>query len=195
MAIARPCGIHFVRLRHAPRIIGTTVLAVRRGEHVVLAGDGQVTLDRSVVKTGARKIRRLADGRVLAGFAGGAADAFGLLVRFEDKLAAHQGQLERAAVELVQDWRADRILRRLEALLLVADTRRTLLLSGTGDLIEPDDGVLAIGSGSVAAMAAARALLAHSTLDLKAIAEEALRIAAAIDLYTNDRIAIEELGP
>ena len=114
-----------------PTIVGTTVLAVRRGEHVVLAGDGQVTLDRSVVKTGARKIRRLADGRVLAGFAGGAADAFGLLARFEEKLAAHQGQLERAAVELVRDWRSDRVLRRLEALLLVADARRTLLLSGT----------------------------------------------------------------
>jgi ATP-dependent HslUV protease, peptidase subunit HslV len=181
-------------MRRRPTIVSTTVLAVRRGEHVVLAGDGQVTLDRSVVKTGARKIRRLAEGKVLAGFAGGAADAFGLLGRFEEKLAAHQGQLERAAVELVQDWRADRVLRRLEALLLVADTRRTLLLSGTGDLIEPDDGVLAIGSGSVAAMAAARALLAHSTLELREIAGEALRIAAAIDLYTNDRIAIEELG-
>jgi ATP-dependent HslUV protease, peptidase subunit HslV len=181
-------------VQHRPTIVGTTVLAVRRGEHVVLAADGQVTLDRSVVKTGARKLRRLADGRVLAGFAGGAADAFGLLARFEEKLAAHQGQLERSAVELVQDWRTDRVLRRLEALLLVADTRRTLLLSGTGDLIEPDDGVLAIGSGSVAAMAAARALLAHSPLELKALAGEALRIAAAIDLYTNDRIVIEELG-
>jgi ATP-dependent HslUV protease subunit HslV len=177
-----------------PTIIGTTVLAVRRGASVVLAGDGQVTLDRSVVKTGARKVRRLADGRVIAGFAGGAADAFGLLERFEEKLAAHQGQLERAAVELVRDWRADRVLRRLEALLLVADAKRTLLLSGTGDLIEPDDGVLAVGSGSVAAMSAARALLAHSTLGLRRIAEESLRIAAGIDLYTNDRLAIEEIG-
>jgi ATP-dependent HslUV protease subunit HslV len=180
-------------LHPRPAIVGTTILAVRRGEHVVLAGDGQVTLDRSVVKTGARKVRRMAEGRVLAGFAGGAADAFGLLARFEDKLGAHQGQLERAAVELVRDWRSDRVLRRLEALLLVADARRTLLLSGTGDLIEPDDGVLAIGSGSVAAMAAARALLAHSALDLRRVAEESMRIAAMIDLYTNDRIAIEEL--
>jgi ATP-dependent HslUV protease subunit HslV len=181
-------------LPQPPTIVGTTVLAVRRGTSVVLAGDGQVTLDRSIVKTGARKVRRLADGRVIAGFAGGAADAFGLLERFEEKLSAHQGQLERAAVELVRDWRADRVLRRLEALLLVADARRTLLLSGTGDLIEPDDGVLAVGSGSVAAMAAARALLAHSSLGLRQIAEESLRVAAGIDLYTNDRLAIEEIG-
>ena len=176
-----------------PRIIGTTVLAVRRGEQVVLAGDGQVSLDRTVVKGSARKVRPLAGGQVLAGFAGGAADAFALLTRFEEKLAAHQGQLERAAVELVRDWRTDRILRRLEAMLIVADRRMTLLLSGTGDLIEPDDGVVSIGSGSIAAMAAARALLNHTELDARAIATGAMEIAASLDIYTNDRLTIEEL--
>jgi ATP-dependent HslUV protease subunit HslV len=176
-----------------PRIVGTTVLAVRRGEHVVLAGDGQVTLERAVVKDSARKIRRLGGGRVLAGFAGGAADAFALLTRFEEKLTAHQERLERAAVELVREWRTDRVLRRLEAMLLVADARKTLLLSGTGDLIEPDDGVIGIGSGGVAAMAAARALLRHTELDARAIAAEALRIASGIDIYTNDEITLEAL--
>ena len=176
-----------------PRVIGTTILAVRRGPKVVLAGDGQVTLDQSVVKGGASKLRRLADGAVIAGFAGGAADAFALLTRFEEKLSAHQGQLERAAVELVRDWRTDRVLRRLEAMLIVADAQKTLLLSGTGDLIEPDDGVLAIGSGGVAAMAAARALLQHCDLDARTVAVEALRIAAAMDVYTNDRITVEEI--
>ncbi len=176
-----------------PRVRGTTILAVRRGPSVVLAGDGQVTLDQSVVKGGASKLRRLADGAVITGFAGGAADAFALLTRFEEKLSAHQGQLERAAVELVRDWRTDRVLRRLEAMLIVADAQKTLLLSGTGDLIEPDDGVLAIGSGGVAAMAAARALLQHSDLDARTLAVEALRIAAAMDVYTNDRITVEEI--
>jgi ATP-dependent HslUV protease subunit HslV len=176
-----------------PRITGTTVLSVRRDGHVALAGDGQVTLDRSVVKGGARKVRRLGDGKVLAGFAGGAADAFALLTRFEEKLSAHQGQLERAAVELVRDWRTDRILRRLEAMLIVADAGKTLVLSGTGDLIEPDDGVIAIGSGGVAAMAAARALMTHTELPARAIVESALRIAASIDIYTNERIVIEEI--
>ncbi len=158
-----------------------------------MAGDGQVTLDRAVVKHGARKVRRVGEGSVLAGFAGGAADAFALLSRFEEKLSAHQGQLERASVELVRDWRTDRVLRRLEAMLVVADAKRTFLLSGTGDLIEPDDGVLAVGSGSVAAVAAARALLAHTTLDARTVAEEALRIASGIDLYTNDSLTVEEL--
>ena len=176
-----------------PEIRGTTVLAVRRESRVALAGDGQVTLDHSVVKGGARKVRRLAGGQVIAGFAGGAADAFALLTRFEEKLSAHQGQLERAAVELVRDWRTDRILRRLEAMLVVADAGKTLVLSGTGDLIEPDDGVVGIGSGGVAAMAAARALLAHTDLPARAVAENALRIAASIDIYTNDRIVIEEI--
>lgn len=176
-----------------PAIIGTTVLAVRRDERVVLAGDGQVTLERAMVKSRAKKIRRLAEGRVLAGFAGGAADAFALLSRFEEKLAAHQNQLERAAVELVRDWRTDRVLRHLEALLVVADARRTFLLSGTGDLIEPDDGVLAVGSGSVAATAAARALIAHSRLGLREVATAALGIAAGIDIYTNDQLTVEEI--
>jgi len=176
-----------------PRIVGTTVLAVRRDEHVVLVADGQVTLDHAVVKGGARKVRTLVDGKVLAGFAGGAADAFALLTRFEEKLSAHQGQLERAAVELVRDWRTDRILRRLEAMLIVADAQKTLLLSGTGDLIEPDDGVLAIGSGGVAAAAAARALMCHTELDVRTVVVEALGIAAGIDIYTNDRLTVEEL--
>lgn len=176
-----------------PRIVGTTILAVRRGEGVVLAGDGQVSLENSIVKGGAKKIRRLADGSVLAGFAGGAADAFALLGRFEEKLSAHQGRLERAAVELVRDWRTDRALRRLEAMLVVADASKTLLLSGTGDLIEPDDGVVGIGSGGVAAMAAARALLAHTDLDARTVATEALLVAAGLDVFTNADLTVEEL--
>jgi ATP-dependent HslUV protease subunit HslV len=174
-------------------VVATTVLAVRRGENVVLAGDGQVTLDNAMVKSRAKKVRRLGNGKVLAGFAGGAADAFALLTLFEEKLAEHQGQLERAAVELVRQWRTDRMLRRLEALLVVADARKTLLLSGTGDLIEPDDGVLSVGSGSIAAMAAARALLAHTEFDARTVATEAMRIAAGIDIYTNDHLTIEEI--
>ncbi len=175
------------------RFVGTTILTVRRNGKVAIAGDGQVSLDRAIVKHGAKKVRRVGDGTVLAGFAGGAADAFALLGRFEEKLQEHRGQLERAAVELVRDWRTDRVLRRLEAMLVVADRQRIFLLSGTGDLIEPDDGVLAVGSGSVAATAAARALLAHSDLDARSVAEEALRIAAGLDLYTNDRLTVEEL--
>jgi len=175
------------------RIISTTVLAVRRGPSVVLAGDGQVTLNNTVVKVGARKVQRLADGRVLAGFAGAAADAFALLSRFEEKLAAHQSQLERAAVELVRDWRTDRVLRRLEAMLLVADAERTFVLSGTGDLIEPDEGIVAIGSGSVPAMAAARALMGHTELDARTIATEAMLVAGSMDIYTNDNLTVEEL--
>jgi len=180
-------------MAHRPEFIGTTILAVRRDGKVAMAGDGQVTLDRSVVKHGASKVRRLADGRILAGFAGAAADAFSLLARFEEKLRAHQGHFERAAVELVRDWRTDKVLRRLEAMLIVADAEKTLLLSGTGDLIEPDDGVLAVGSGSTAALAAARALVSHTDLDARTIATEALTIAAGIDLYTNDRLTIEEI--
>lgn len=176
-----------------PRLKSTTVLAVRRGENVVLVGDGQVTLEQTMVKGQARKVRRLADGKVIAGFAGGAADALSLLARLEEKLAEYQGQLERAAVEMVRDWRTDRVLRRLEAMLVVADTRTTLLLSGNGDLIEPDDGVVGIGSGSVAAMAAARALLSRTELDAKTVATEALLIAAGMDVYTNDQLIVEEL--
>lgn len=175
------------------RLTGTTILAVRRDNNVVVAGDGQVTLDRTVVKLAGRKVRRLAEGRVIAGFAGGAADAMSLLGRFEDKLGAFQGRLERAAVELVREWRTDRALRRLEAMLVVADADKTLLLSGTGDLIEPDDGVLAVGSGASAATAAARALMRHTSLSAREIAEQAMRIAAELDIYTNDTLTIEEI--
>jgi ATP-dependent HslUV protease subunit HslV len=171
----------------------TTVLAVRRAGQVAVAADGQVTLDRTIVKAGAHKVRRLAGGRVLAGFAGGAADAFALLTRFEEKLEEHGGRLDRAAIELARDWRTDRALRRLEALLVVADAGRTLLLSGTGDLIEPDDDLVAIGSGGGAALAAARALVRHTTLPAAEIAVEALRIASESDIYTNDRIVCEAL--
>lgn len=176
-----------------PRFHHTTVLAVRRDDSVVIAGDGQVTLDHAKVKSGARKVRRLADGKVLAGFAGAAADAFALLTRFEGKLSAHPSNLERAAVELVRDWRTDRALRRLEAMLVVADSKKTLLLSGTGDLIEPDEGILAIGSGGTAALAAARALMRHTELDAEQIAREAMRVAGEIDIYTNDQLTVEVL--
>lgn len=175
------------------QIIGTTILSVRRGERVALAGDGQVTLETSIVKSGASKVRRVGDGRVLAGFAGGAADGFALLGRFEEKLSEHPTQLERAAVELVREWRTDRALRRLEAMMIVADRSKSLLLSGTGDLIEPDDGVIGIGSGGVAAVAAARALMAHTDLEARAVAAEAMKIAGQIDIYTNAHLTIEEL--
>ena len=158
-----------------------------------MASDGQVTLGQTVVKHQARKVRRLYHDRVLAGFAGSAADGFALYSRFESKLEEHRGNLERAAVELARDWRTDRILRRLEAMLLVADTRAMYLLSGTGDLIEPDDGVIGIGSGGPFAMAAARALVRHSSLDARAIAEQAMAIAADICVYTNARLVVEEL--
>jgi len=176
------------------RITSTTVVAVRRAGRVAMAADGQVTLDRTIVKEGARKVRRLSDGRILAGFAGGAADAFALLQRFEERLEQHGGRLERAAIELARDWRQDRALRRLEALLLVADREHTLLLSGTGDLIEPDDGVIAIGSGGPAALAAARALVLHTEMAAEEIAVAALKTAASIDIYTNERIVCETLG-
>jgi ATP-dependent HslUV protease subunit HslV len=171
----------------------TTVLVVRHGGKVVLASDGQVTLGQTVVKHQARKVRRLYHDRVLAGFAGTAADGFALFSRFESKLEEHRGNLERSAVELAKDWRTDRALRRLEAMLLVADSRATYLLSGTGDLIEPDDGVMGIGSGGPFAMAAARALVRHSALDARAIVEQAMAIAADICIYTNDRLTLEEL--
>ena len=172
----------------------TTILSVRREGKVAMAGDGQVTLDRVVMKEGGRKVRTLRGGAVLVGFAGGAADAMSLYTRFESKLEEYHGNLERAAVELVREWRTDRVLRRLEALLAVADARRTFLLGGTGDLIEPDDGILAIGSGGPSALAAARALILHTSMSAPEIAREALRIAATIDIYTNDRIVVEEVG-
>jgi len=158
-----------------------------------MAGDGQVSLGNSVMKHKARKVRRLHGGNVLAGFAGASADAFTLFDKFEAKLEQYHGNLTRAAVELAKDWRTDRILRRLEALLLAADRQGLLVLSGSGDIIEPDDPVIAIGSGGNYALAAARALIAHSTLDARAIAEESMRVAASLCVYTNDQITIEEL--
>jgi ATP-dependent HslUV protease subunit HslV len=169
------------------------VLVVRHGGKVVMASDGQVTLGQTVVKHHGRKVRRLFHERVLAGFAGSAADGFALFTRFEAKLEEHRGNLERAAVELAREWRTDRVLRRLEAMMLVADARATYLLSGTGDLIEPDDGVMGIGSGGAFAMAAARALVRLGTLEARAIVEEAMTIAAEICIYTNDQLVLEEL--
>jgi ATP-dependent HslUV protease subunit HslV len=174
-------------------IHATTILAVRHKDRTVLAGDGQVTFGNTVLKQGARKIRRLYNESILAGFAGSAADSFALFSRFESKLEQYRGNLERASVELARDWRTDRLLRRLEAMLIVADRKTTFLLSGTGDLIEPDDGVVAVGSGGPFAMAAARALTRHSELDARQIAQEAMAIAADICIYTNPNISIEEL--
>jgi ATP-dependent HslUV protease subunit HslV len=174
-------------------IHATTILAVRHNGKAVLAGDGQVTLGNAVVKHGARKIRRLYNETILAGFAGSAADSFALFTRFEQKLEQYRGNLDRAAVELAKDWRTDRALRRLEAMLVIVDKSKTFLLSGTGDLIEPDDGIIGIGSGGSFAQAAAKALVRHSQLDAKGIAEEAMRIAAEICIYTNTHITIEEL--
>ena len=172
---------------------GTTVLSVRRQQHVVIGGDGQVTLGDTRMKGNARKVRRLHDGDVLAGFAGGTADAFTLFERFEGKLQKHQGNLLRSAVELAKDWRTDRMLRRLEAMLAVADRNSSLIISGTGDVIEPEEGIMAIGSGSAYAKAAARALLEETELDARVIVEKALAIAADICIYTNDQLTIEEL--
>lgn len=174
-------------------IHATTILAVRHKDRTVLAGDGQVTLGNTVVKQGAKKIRRLYNDSVLAGFAGSAADSFALFSRFESKLEQYRGNLERSAVELARDWRTDRLLRRLEAMLIVADRRTTFLLSGTGDLIEPDNGIVAVGSGGPYALAAAQALARHSSLDARQIAEEAMKIAGDICIYTNGTLTIEEL--
>lgn len=171
----------------------TTILAVRRDDHAVLAGDGQVTLGNTVVKQGARKIRRLYNDSILAGFAGSAADSFALFARFDAKLEQYRGNLERSAVELAKDWRTDRALRRLEAMLVVLDRKSMFLLSGTGDLIEPDEPVLGIGSGGAFAQAAAKALLRHTPLPPREIAGHAMRIAAEICIYTNDTLTIEEL--
>ena len=175
------------------KIRATTILAVRRGSRVAIGGDGQVTLGDAIMKADATKIRRLADGRVLCGFAGGSADAFALLERFEAKLKEHPANMPRAATELAREWRTDRALRRLEALLVAADERNTLLVSGTGDVIQPTDGIVGIGSGGNYAIAAARALVAHTDLAAPEIVETSLRIAADIDIYTNDRIVVEEL--
>ena len=176
-----------------PIIRSTTVLLVRKDGHVALAGDGQVTLGETVMKANARKVRRLYNDSILAGFAGATADAFSLLTRFESKLEQYHGNLERAAIELSKEWRTDKILRHLEALLVVADSKTSFLLSGNGDVIAPDDGVLAIGSGGSYALAAARALIQHTTLSAKEIAVAALKIAGDICIYSNHNIIVEEL--
>ena len=173
---------------------GTTICCIRHAGKVALAGDGQVSLGNTVMKHGARKIRRLYQDQILAGFAGSTADAFTLFEKFEAKLQEFRGSLPRAAVALAKDWRTDRVLRRLEALLIVADRDVTLIISGAGDVIEPDDGVAAIGSGGSYALAAGRAMVAHTTLDAEKIVTEALHIAADICVYTNDRIAVEVLS-
>jgi ATP-dependent HslUV protease subunit HslV len=169
------------------------VVAVRHRGQVAVAGDGQVSIGNTIVKAGARKVRKLYGDRVVAGFAGAAADAFTLFARFESKLEEHRGNLSRAAVELAKDWRSDRVLRRLEALLAVADREHSFIVSGTGDVIEPDDGLIGIGSGGPYALAAARALIANSDLDAKAIATEAMRVAATICVFTNDHVTVEVL--
>ncbi len=171
----------------------TTVLGLRHKGKVVMAGDGQVTYGETILKSGARKVRKLYNGKVLAGFAGAAADAFTLFERFEEKLESFNGNLSRAAVELAKDWRMDRYLRRLEAVLAVLDDKHIFLISGTGDVIEPDDSVIAIGSGGEFALVAARALMKHSKLEAVQIAKEAMLLAAQVCIYTNDSIAVEEL--
>ena len=177
----------------APRIRSTTILAVRRDGRVALGGDGQVSVGETVMKANAQKVRTLKGGKVLAGFAGSTADAFTLFERFEEKLERFPENLPRAAVELAKDWRSDRMLRRLEALLAVVDKQHGFVLSGTGDVIEPDDGILAIGSGGPFALAAARAMIAETQLDAEAIARKALKIAADLCIYTNDQITLETL--
>ncbi len=176
------------------RVRSTTSLWVRRGRRVVMAGDGQVTLGQEVLKASARKLRRLYNDRILAGFAGATADAFALFSRFESKLEQHNGNLPRAVVELAKEWRTDKVLRHLEALLLVADLEKTYILSGNGDVIEPDEDVSAIGSGGPFAKAAASALIENTDLDARAIAEKAMAIAARICIYTNQNFHYEELG-
>ena len=174
-------------------IRATTVVSVRYKGRVALAGDGQVSIGQTIIKAGARKVRKLYHDRVLAGFAGTAADAFTLFAKFEAKLEEYRGNLPRASVELAKEWRTDRFLRRLEALLAVADHEHSFILSGNGEIIEPDDGIIGIGSGGPMALAAARALVAHSDLSPKQIVEEAIRITSAICIYTNDHITVEEL--
>ncbi len=175
-------------------VTGTTILAVRHKGKVAMAGDGQVTLGNTIMKHGAKKVRKLYKDQIIAGFAGATADAFTLFERFETKLDQYRGNLARAAVELAKDWRTDRALRRLDALLIIADPENILVLSGTGDIIEPDDGMAAVGSGGPFALAAARALIKYSDLDARAIVQEAMRIASEICIYTNNQLVVEELG-
>ena len=176
-----------------PRVRSTTILSVRKDNRVAVAGDGQVTFDKTIMKSGARKVRRLYNDKIIAGFAGSTADAFTLFTRFEAKLEQYHGQLQRAAVELGKEWRTDKYLRHLEALLIVADQNTSLVLSGGGDVIEPDDGVVAIGSGGPYAIAAARALVRHTELSARDVVQEAMKIAGEICIYTNSEILIEEL--
>jgi ATP-dependent HslUV protease, peptidase subunit HslV len=176
-----------------PLIHATTVICVRRDGKVAMAGDGQVTIGNTVMKQGAAKVRRLYNDRILAGFAGSAADAFALFSRFEGKLEEYRGNMERSVVELAKDWRLDKYLRQLQAFLIVANEEKAYLLSGTGDLIQPDDGILAIGSGGSFALAAARALMSHTKMTASEIAKESMLIASGICIYTNDHITIETL--
>jgi len=176
-----------------PMVHSTTILSVRKDNRVAVAGDGQVTFDKTIMKSGARKVRRLYNDKIIAGFAGSTADAFTLFTRFEAKLEQYHGQLQRAAVELGKEWRTDKYLRHLEALLIVADQNTSLVLSGGGDVIEPDDGVVAIGSGGPYAIAAARALVRHTDLSARDVVREAMKIASEICIYTNSEILIEEL--
>jgi ATP-dependent HslUV protease subunit HslV len=184
---------HPLDLADARRVRSTTVVCVRRGDSVVMAADGQVTLGHAVMKHSAKKIRKLYQDKVLAGFAGSTADAFSLFGRFEGKLEQYAGNLGRAAVELAKEWRTDRMLRHLEALLIVCDANATFVLSGNGDVIEPEEGIIAIGSGGSYALAAARALLENTELSAREIAEKSLRIAGQICIYTNDQLTVEEL--
>ena len=190
---SQPAG-HPLDLAEGRRIRSTTVICVRRGDKVVMAADGQVSLGSTVMKGSAKKIRRLYNDKVLAGFAGSTADAFSLFSRFESKLEQYAGNLSRAAVELAKDWRTDKMLRQLEALLIVADASTTLMLSGTGDVIDPDEGIMTIGSGGSYALAAARALMANTDMDAREIAEKSMKIAAEICIYTNENFTIEELA-
>ena len=176
------------------KIKSTTILAVRKDGKLAVAGDGQVTMNESVIKHHARKVRRIYNDKIIVGFAGGAADALNLTERLEEKLERYNGNLTRAAVELARDWRTDKILRRLEALMIAADDKGMFLISGNGDVIEPDKGVLAIGSGGVAAQAAARALVEHTQMDARTIVETAMNIAASICVYTNYEVTVEEMG-
>lgn len=172
---------------------GTTIVSVRRGERVVIGGDGQVSVGNTIMKGNARKVRRLYKDKVIAGFAGGTADALTLFERFEGKLEKHQGHLLRSAVELAKDWRTDKLLRRLEAMLVVVDNEKSFLISGTGDVVEPDDGIMGIGSGGMFAQSAAQALAAHTEMSARQIVEEAMKIAGSICIYTNANLTIEEL--
>ena len=180
-------------MRRPPLLHGTTILAVRHRGGCAIAGDGQVSLGRTVMKHGAKKIRRMHNGQVLAGFAGSTADAMALFAKFEAKIEEYRGNLERASVELAKEWRTDRVMRRLQAFLIVADRESSFLLSGSGDVISPDDGIVAVGSGGSYALAAARALAEHTGLDAETIAREAMKVAARICIYTNDQITVERL--